>query len=75
MGIVKLIKNLKILKKIWKLLQILANIETVDGNQSPLHNKLSMAYENIIFMVLSSKKNGGFLFWSQTPLVCLENEI
>jgi hypothetical protein len=54
-------------KKMLKLLHILANIETVDGNQSALHNKLLMANKSIIFLVLSSKKNGVDLLCSQTP--------
>jgi hypothetical protein len=34
-----------------------------------------MANENTPFVVLSSKKNGGDLLCSQTPSLCLENEI
>jgi hypothetical protein len=62
-------------KNMLKLLHILANTETVDGNQSPLHNKLWMANENNLFLVLSSKKNGGDLLCSQTPSLCFENEL
>jgi hypothetical protein len=77
MGIAKPIKNLKKKQKknMLKLLHIPANTETVDGNQSPLHNKLLMANENTLFLVLSSKKNGGDLLCSQTPSLCFENEL
>jgi hypothetical protein len=69
MGIAKPIKNLKKLKKknTWKLLHIPANTPTTNGNQSPLCNKLMMANENTLFLVLSSKKNGLYLLCSQTP--------
>jgi hypothetical protein len=50
----------------WKLLHITANTPTIDGNQSPLCNKLVMANENTLFLVLGSKKNSLYLLCSQT---------
>jgi hypothetical protein len=41
-------------KTMSKLLHILANMETADGNQSRLHNKLFMENEKTLFLVLSS---------------------
>lgn len=57
-----------------KLLHVPANIETVDGNQSPLQINYWWGNENTLFLVLSSKKNDGELLCSQTPSLCFEND-
>jgi hypothetical protein len=51
-------------ENMWKLLQILANTKTTNGNQSPLHNKLLMANKkNSLFGSYLNEK------WWRPPLL------